>query len=158
MEQVINILILGNVSKYMRKYLVLFILFLACDKSEVDHHFFNVDATNYSDALKEGFERASVDVELIEKKENGVIIGLHYTNDQETLLTKSWRFNKRIEKSFIDSVATNNDMNYVTPLCNVDSVRTDFCLLDKRNRIFVGRSFKEEQGENYTEIVYFFPR
>ena len=141
----------------MSRSFTFFILLFSCNTSDIDRTFFNVHAINYSDALKEGFQRVPVDVELIEKEANGITIGLHYTDDRKTLLAKSWRFYKRTEKSFIDSVVNNSNMYYLIPSCEVDSERRDFCLIDKRNRLFIGRIFQQEKGENYSEIVYYFP-
>jgi len=140
----------------MSRAFVFFILLISCDFSKVEHSFFDLNTVSYSDAVNDGFERIPVDVELLEKETSGVTIGLHYTNDRKALLTKSWRFDKHIDKSFIDSVVYHNDMNYLVLPCEVDSVRNDFCLLDKRNRIFIGRSFQQGESESYSEIVYYF--
>lgn len=141
----------------MSRAFVFIILLVSCNFSDMEHSFFDVEAVSYNDALMEGFERVPVDVELLESEVSGVVLGLQYTNDRRTLLTKSWRFDKHTEKSFIDSVVYSNDMDYLMLPCEVDSVRKDFCLLDRNNRIFIGRSFQQKE-ESYCEIVYYFAK
>lgn len=140
--------------------IILFILFSCHSQKNGQELVFNIESTTYKNALKQGFERVPVDVELLEKNVNNITVGLYYSDDLQNLLEKSWRFEMvsyDLSRQFIDSIVYNNGMNYLVFPCASDTISWQFCLRDKQNRLFLGRRITLNGIDNYLEFVYHYP-
>lgn len=142
----------------MRHLFVILVLGIrSCVPPDSEGVFFDTTTMEYDEVLEQGFKRVPVDVYRVEKEFGAVILALEYTDNLKDLHTKNWLFNRNLQKGSLDSLVYGNDMNYLTNPCEVDKIRSDFYLIDRKNRIFVGHSF-DQTDESYTVITYYIPK